>query len=83
MLNLWWSVVESIIPFTTNQMRTLQEKYLYEQNGVNSSIRSLHCANTVNEMMGLAVSHSLQENKKNYDINDYTKIVSTQLRSKP
>ncbi|XP_025418825.1 endothelin-converting enzyme homolog isoform X2 [Sipha flava] len=59
-LNLWWEVVTTLLPFTTNQMRFIQDTFYYETTGLeNNPSRSLYCANAVNTMMGMAVSNLL------------------------
>lgn len=70
-LNLWWEVVTTLLPFTTNQMRFIQDTFYYETTGLeNNPSRSLYCANAVNTMMGMAVSNllidleSIEHNKK-------------------
>jgi len=63
-MNLWWEVVTTILPFTTNQMRFIQDRFFYETNGIeNNPSRSLYCANSVNTMMGMAVSYLLVDIK--------------------
>lgn len=59
-MHLWWEVVTYILPYTTNQMRFIQDRYYYETTGLeNNPSRSLHCAEVVNSMMGMAVSYVL------------------------
>lgn len=59
-IHLWWEIVTYILPYTTNQMRFIQDRYYYETTGLeNNPSRSLHCAEVVNSMMGMAVSYVL------------------------
>lgn len=72
-MNLWWEVVTTILPFTTNQMRFIQDRFFYETNGIeNNPSRSLYCANSVNSMMGMAVSYLLVDIKP---LDRYIKMV--------
>jgi len=50
------------MPYTTNEMRYIQDRFYYETTGLeNNPSRSLYCANAVNSMMGMAVSRLLLE----------------------
>jgi len=56
-INIWWEVVVTLIPYTTNELRFIQDRFYYETTGLeNNPSRSLYCANAVNSMMGMAVS---------------------------
>ncbi|XP_022176702.1 endothelin-converting enzyme homolog [Myzus persicae] len=57
-INIWWEVVGTLFPFTTNEMRFMLDKFSSEATGLeNDALRSLSCAYLVNSMMGLAISH--------------------------
>lgn len=57
---MWWEIVTTLLPYTTNHMRFIQDRYYYETTGLeNNPSRSIYCANAVNSMMGMAVSHLL------------------------
>jgi predicted metalloendopeptidase len=59
-INIWWEVVVTLIPYTTNELRFIQDRFYYETTGLeNNPSRSLYCANAVNSMMGMAVSRLL------------------------
>ncbi|KAL5244166.1 hypothetical protein ACI65C_011576 [Semiaphis heraclei] len=59
-VNIWWEVVITLLPYTTNEMRFIQDRFYYETTGLeNNPSRSLYCANAVNSMMGMAVSRLL------------------------
>ncbi|KAL4122253.1 hypothetical protein QTP88_014620 [Uroleucon formosanum] len=61
-INTWWEVVVTLMPYTTNEMRYIQDRFYYETTGLeNNPSRSLYCANAVNSMMGMAVSRLLLE----------------------
>lgn len=52
------------MPYTTNQMRFVQDRFYYETTGLeNNPSRSIYCANAVNAMMGMAVSYLLVDLK--------------------
>jgi len=66
-------VVVTLLPYTTNEMRFIQDRFYYETTGLeNNPSRSLYCANAVNSMMGMAVSRLLLDVET---INNNTKMV--------
>ncbi|XP_060854532.1 endothelin-converting enzyme homolog isoform X5 [Rhopalosiphum padi] len=67
-INIWWEVVVTLLPYTTNEMRFIQDRYYYETTGLeNNPSRSIYCANAVNSMMGLAVSRLLVDMESIYN----------------
>ncbi|XP_022176698.1 membrane metallo-endopeptidase-like 1 isoform X3 [Myzus persicae] len=66
-INIWWEAVRTLLPYTTNEMRFLKDRFLYETSGFeNNPSRSLYCANAVNTMMGMAVSRLLLDIEQIY-----------------
>lgn len=66
-------MVVTLLPYTTNEMRFIQDRFYYETTGLeNNPSRSLYCANAVNSMMGMAVSRLLLDVET---INNNTKMV--------
>ncbi|VVC39609.1 Hypothetical protein CINCED_3A013094 [Cinara cedri] len=59
LLNIWWEVVVTLIPYTNNQLRFVQDRFYFDTTGLESSPRSVYCANAVNSMMGMAVARAL------------------------
>lgn len=60
----------TLLPYTTNHMRSIQDIYNYETSGFEyEPSRSIYCANAVNKMMGKAVSYLLvdMEHTINYN----------------
>lgn len=67
-INIWWEVVVTLLPYTTNEMRFIQDRYYYETTGLeNNPSRSIYCANAVNSMMGMAVSRLLVDMESIYN----------------
>lgn len=67
-INIWWEVVVTLLPYTTNEMRFIQDRYYYETTGLeNNPSRSIYCANAVNSMMGMAVSRLLVDIESIYN----------------
>ncbi|XP_022173800.1 endothelin-converting enzyme homolog isoform X2 [Myzus persicae] len=67
-INIWWEVVVTLLPYTTNEMRFIQDRFYYETTGLeNNPSRSLYCANAVNSMMGMAVSRLLLDIESIYN----------------
>ncbi|XP_060862387.1 neprilysin-1-like isoform X2 [Metopolophium dirhodum] len=61
-INTWWEVVVTLMPYTSNEMRYIQDRFYFETTGLeNNPSRSLYCASAVNSMMGMAVSRLLLE----------------------
>ncbi|VVC39613.1 Hypothetical protein CINCED_3A004548 [Cinara cedri] len=76
---VWWDVVTTLIPYTTNQMRFLQDRYLYDIQGLeNNPSRSIYCAEAVNKMMGMAVSRLLMDVEL---INSYQNMVIEMMKN--
>lgn len=62
--NIWWEVITTLLPYTTNQMRFIQDRFYYETTGIeNNPSRSIYCASAVNKMMGMAVAYLLVDLK--------------------
>ncbi|XP_047028659.1 endothelin-converting enzyme 2-like isoform X1 [Helicoverpa zea] len=61
-LYIWVKVVEVMSVHTTTELRNLFQR-AYEQSHADDSVppRSLHCANAVNDMMGMAVSYGIAD----------------------
>ncbi|XP_025196930.1 membrane metallo-endopeptidase-like 1 isoform X2 [Melanaphis sacchari] len=67
-INVWWEVVVTLLPYTTNEMRFIQDRYYYETTGLeNNPSRSIYCANAVNSMMGMAVARLLLDTETIYN----------------
>ncbi|KAJ4446787.1 hypothetical protein ANN_13485 [Periplaneta americana] len=57
-LTLWWEVVHVLAPLTNRDLRHLKERYIEKvMGGQAPEARSTFCANTVNYLMGMAVSY--------------------------
>lgn len=52
-LYIWWSLLEDMMLYTTDEMRSLHREYMKTVSGLSSSpSRSLYCTTVVNQMMG-------------------------------
>lgn len=61
-LYIWWSLLEDMMLYTTDEMRGKHREYLRTVSGVASSpSRSLYCTTVVNQMMGMALSFGIAE----------------------
>ncbi|XP_063976549.1 neprilysin-11-like isoform X2 [Diachasmimorpha longicaudata] len=54
---VWWTVVDLVAPHSSNNLRNIWSEYIDKLISIeNSEPRSIHCADVVNYMMGMAVS---------------------------
>lgn len=61
-LYIWFSLLEDMLLYTTDEMRLKHREYLRSVSGVASSpSRSLYCTTVVNQMMGMALSFGIAE----------------------
>lgn len=61
-LYVWWSLLEDMMLYTTDEMRSLHREYMKTVSGLSSSpSRSLYCTTVVNQMMGMAMSYGIAE----------------------
>lgn len=61
-LFIWWSLLEDMMLYTTDEMRSKHREYLKAVSGVQSTAsRSLYCTTVVTQMMGMALSYGIAE----------------------
>lgn len=63
-LYIWWTIVEDLVIHTTNDIRKLYSDYVRKISNAQSSLpRSIYCTGGVNQMMGMAVSYAIADDK--------------------
>lgn len=61
-LYIWWSLLEDMMLYTTDAMRSKHREYLKVVSGVHTTAsRSLYCTTVVTQMMGMALSYGIAE----------------------
>lgn len=61
-LYIWFSLLEDMLLYTTDEMRNKHREYLKAVSGVQSTpSRSLYCTTVVTQMMGMALSYGIAE----------------------
>lgn len=61
-LYIWWSLLEDMMLYTTDEMRNKHREYLKAVSGVQSTpSRSLYCTTVVTQMLGMALSYGIAE----------------------
>lgn len=61
-LYIWWTLLEDMMLYTTDQMRNLHRSYLKTVSGIAAApSRSLYCTTVVSQMMGMAMSYGIAE----------------------
>ncbi|XP_050462016.1 endothelin-converting enzyme homolog [Cataglyphis hispanica] len=54
---VWWTVVDTVVPHSSEKLRNIWTTYINKLMEVEiKESKSLHCASTVNKLMGMAVS---------------------------